>query len=122
MVRCTDGSEMEVHPAYQFNDQEWNLLPEAERNRIIDERAAYKRRRQGTDDRSLISEITTDRNTSRTYDLRSIAESVQSLNQRISSLTSNSGTQQERSNDGPPPSIMGGRNERSSLRGSRNRM
>jgi uncharacterized membrane protein YgcG len=124
MIRCTDGSEMEVHPAYQFTDQEWNLLPEAERTCIIDERNAYKRKRQGNDDRSLISEITTDHNNNpRQEDLRTIAESVQNINQRISSMTSNNDRRDNSTNENlPSPSIMGGRNEQSSLRGSRNRM
>ena len=63
MVHCTDGTQLEVHPAYQFTDAEWGILPQAERDRIISERASYKRRHTNNDQdgQSLISKITTDR-------------------------------------------------------------
>lgn len=124
MVRCTDGTEMEVHPSYQFNDSEWGILPDTERNRILEERRNYKRGRNNndTDNRSLVSEITTgDRND----DLCSIAASVTQLQNRISSMHSvppaNANETGGDNNNRPPSSVMGGRNEQSQLRGSRHR-
>ena len=118
MVHCTDGTQLEVHPAYQFTDAEWGILPQAERDRVISERASYKRRRTNNDQdsRSLISEITTDRQQG---DLCSLADTVNVLQQTVAGLT----TQQSETenNDEPPTSIMGGRNEQARLRGSHNR-
>ena len=118
MIRCTDGTEIEVHPAYKSSATEWNLLPEAERNRIISERSNYKRQRvdghnNGTS--SVISELTTNNQ----GDVRSIVESVQNLQHQISSLVSHP-SDNDNNNNTPPSSIMGGRNEQSNLR-SRNR-
>ena len=59
MVRCTNGTQMEVHPAYKFTDVEWGILPEAEKSKIIQERNQYKRSRQNSSINSSISEITT---------------------------------------------------------------
>ena len=38
MVQCHDGTQIEVHPAYDFTSDEWQRLPEAERSRIREER------------------------------------------------------------------------------------
>ena len=118
MVHCTDGTQLEVHPSYQFTDAEWGILPQTERDRITSERANYKRRRTGNDQdsRSLISEITTDRQQD---DVRSLAHTVNVLQQTVAGLTSQQNDSE--SNTGPPSSIMGGRNEQSRLCGSRNR-
>ena len=115
MVRCQDGTEIEVHPSYKFNDAEWNALPEAERNRISLERSNHKRQRNNNTSggASIISEITTQN------DLQSIAQSVGVLQQQISSITSNHNNKDNNSNTTPPSSIMGGRNEQASLRSRR---
>jgi hypothetical protein len=117
MVRCTDGTEVKVHASYKFDDRTWNLLPDAERNRIIQERSDYKRGRHGggPDDRSTISQITTG-TAQQGNDLQSVVQSVQQLQMQISNMSNNSND----GNDTPPTSIMGGRNEQASLR-SRNR-
>ena len=119
MVRCNDGTEMEVHPSYKFSDAEWNSLPEAERNRITLERANYKRQRNNdnTGGASVISEITTHNVPN---DLQSIAQSVGVLQQQISSLssTANNNDNIARNSNTPPP-IMGGRNKQASLRSRR---
>ena len=117
MVRCTDGTEVEVHASYQFDDHQWNLLPDAERKRILNERAAYKRRRFGNDNNdnsSNVSQITTNTNNN---DLQSINNSFNALQQQISSLNTSQLTQ---NNQEPPASIMGGRNEQASLRSRNN--
>lgn len=62
-VQLTDGSEIEVHPAFHFSQEVWGLLPQQERDRLRDERNAHRRRRlndggYSTDGRSTISEIT----------------------------------------------------------------
>ena len=115
MVRCTDGTDIEVHPAYKFSDTEWKLLPEAERNRIISERSNHKRQRLSSNS-SVVSELTTHNSN----DMQSIAQSVNQLQQRISSIISLPDTNDNDHDNIPPSSIMGGRNEQASLR-SRNR-
>jgi hypothetical protein len=112
MVRCSDGTEVEVHASFQFDDNVWFSLPEVERNRIIQERQAYKRQRYGGgDDRTAISQITTGTNVP---DLQSVSNTVQAMQQQISSIQSQQNEQQ--TSDNPPSSIMGGRNEQASLR------
>ena len=112
MVRCTDGSQMEVHPSYKFGYEKWNILPQAERDRITRERQEYQHTRQctgGDDARSIISEITTA--------VGSISDTLTRMQAQISSLS------QSRNNGNDsnsiPGTIMGGCNEQSSLR-SRN--
>ena len=118
MVRCTNGTEVEVHASYKLRNDIWNLLPQAERDRLIRERAAYRNQRQrtGGDDRYTVSEVTTD--------VRSISETLTRIQAQFSSLSQAGGTS---GNDGSgnngnndvPTTIMGGLNEQSSLR-SRN--
>ena len=109
MVRCSDGTEVEVHASFQFDDNVWFSLPEVERNRIVQERQAYKRQKyRGGDDRTAISQITTGTNNA---DLQS---TVQAMQQQISSIQSQQNVQT--SNNIPPSSIMGGRNEQTNLR------
>ena len=119
MVRCNDGTEVEVHASYKFDDRTWNLLPDAERNRIIQERSDYKRGRRGSggtpDDRSTISQLTT-ATSQQQNDIQSVVQSVQQLQTQITNMANNNND----GNNTPPSSIMGGRNEQSSLR-SRNR-
>ena len=59
---CNDGSQLEVHLSYDFNDDGWHMLPEAEIIGIRERRKQYKRsrtNRYGGDTRSVsISEIT----------------------------------------------------------------
>ena len=45
MVRCNDVSQLEVHLSYDFTNNEWNRLPEAEIIMITEEMACYKRSR-----------------------------------------------------------------------------
>ena len=107
MVRCSDGTEIEVHPAYDFTDDEWFRLPEAERSRITDERTRYKRARTNryADQQSVaMSEITTTDNIE-----------MQRLSNRISAVESS----QDNSSTSGQVSIIGGRNEQANLR-SRN--
>ena len=116
MVRCLNGSNMEIHPAYKFSDDEWNLLPESERNRIIEERQSYKRSRLNNNNYhqssgSVISEITTG-----TPDLQSIANSVNQMSRHINELQNHNNN----NNNLPPSSIMGGRNEQRELRSRNN--
>jgi hypothetical protein len=123
MVQCTDGSQMEVHASYRLTDDQWHILPEAEKTRILTERANYKRSRgynNNPDDRSTISQLTT---ITGGDDIRSISESVNNLQRQISNLQSQpsrNNNNADDTNNGPPGSIMGGRNEQASLR-SRNR-
>ena len=91
---------LEVHASYHFSDDIWMKIPVDERNKLRDEREAYKRRRYGNDQgstsentntqQSVISEITTGNNNQANHDNGS-------------------------HNDNG--SIMGGRNEQASLRG-----
>ena len=110
MVQCTDGTQMEVHASYKLKSHQWNILPQAEKNRITRERAAYRRSRQrnNDDDRSTVSEITSD--------VRSMSETLTRMQAQISSL-SQAGSQND--SGSVPATIMGGRNEQASLR-SRN--
>ena len=117
MVRCLDGTDIEVHASYKFNDNTWKILPEAEKKRILKERSEYKRSRYNNynDDRSTISQITTGTNI-QTNDLQSVVHSVQQLQSQINDMNNRS---EHNSNNTPPTSIMGGRNEQANLR-SRN--
>jgi hypothetical protein len=110
MVKCTDRKEVESYASLKFSDEVWAVLPEAERNRILQEREEYKRRRYNgnNDDRSTISQITM-------TDLQSVNQSMSNLQQQISNLTSQANNNQE-NNESPPTSIMGGRNEQANLR------
>ena len=46
---------MEVHPSYNFSDQDWHNIPHEERNRLIQERQAYNANK-----RQRISEVKTE--------------------------------------------------------------
>ena len=50
-----DGKSMEVHPSYNFSDQDWHNIPHEERNRLIQERQAYNANK-----RQRISEVKTE--------------------------------------------------------------
>ena len=115
MIRCTDGSEVETHASFKFSDDVWAVLPDTERTRILHEREEYKRRRYngGNDDRSIISQITT-ATPHAAADLQSVTQSINNLQQQISSLQSQSNVNND-NNAGPPSSIMGGRNEQANL-------
>ena len=116
MVRCNDGTEIEVHASYKFDDRTWNNLPDAEKNRIIQERSEYKKGRyNNNDDRSTISQLSTG-TSQQNYDIQSVVQSVQQLQTQLTNMSNRS----DESSDAPPTSIMGGRNEQASLR-SRNR-
>ena len=112
-VQLTDGSQIEVHPAFHFSSEVWDLMPSNERSRITDERNEHRRRRLnnggytavgGTlrDARSTASEIT--QTESDIIQQRAIQE-VQQYNP---SASQGSGT------------IMGGRNEQAIMRNSQN--
>ena len=78
MVQCNDGTQIEVHPAYDFTTNKWFWLTEAERISIREERTRYKRSR-GNDDRTVVSEITTG----------GVQDNIRSIQQRISAIESN---------------------------------
>ena len=69
IIRCTDGSSLEVHASYHFPDDVYMKIPVDERNKLRSEREAYKRRRYDNDQGSnngssntppsVISEVTT---------------------------------------------------------------
>ena len=93
-VTGVNGQTIEVHPSFKFNRDVWNNLPDAERNRITQERSNYKRSRQGNgEQRSTISQVTFE--------------------------TSNNDNNATKDSSNSSASIMGGRNEQASLR-SRN--
>ena len=58
MVQCNDGTQIEVHPDYGFTTDEWFMLPEAERIRIIEESKRYKRSRENYI-KTVVRKITT---------------------------------------------------------------
>lgn len=116
----TDGTEIEVHPAFHFNQEVWNLLPQEERTRLRDERNAHRRRRlnsggynnsggyDNNDGRSTISEITMQQQQRPNNNVAPTNEHTQPNDARsVREANSTTG------------SIMGGRNEQASLR-SRN--
>ena len=45
-IRCTDGSRLEVHPAYNFSTEEWNKIPHKEKERLTQMRRDYKKTKQ----------------------------------------------------------------------------
>ena len=108
-VQLSNGSRIDVHPAFHFSPEVWDMMPVGERDRIRDERNAHRRRRLnnggydregGNDNRSTISEITqNDGDGTRVNDQRTAGEV-----QRENSGSQTSGT------------IMGGRNEQASQR------
>ena len=108
---------MEVHPAYKFTDEEWNILPHSELNRIIEERASYKKLRTGhAGTGTVISEITTQTNQNDiNNNLQTIAASVNHLSHQISQV-SNNPSDKNQNYQRTGGSIIGGRNEQSQLR------
>lgn len=104
MVQCNDGTQIEVHPSYDFTSKEWYKLPEAEKIRIREERNKYKRSKV-SDSATVISEITTGNLT--------VKDELKSMKHRISAMESIAGS------NTVGDSVMGGRNEQASLR-SRN--
>ena len=45
-INDTNGSRMEVHPSYRFNDEEWHKIPQPTQQQLIQMRNEYKRSRQ----------------------------------------------------------------------------
>jgi hypothetical protein len=41
-IRCTDGTRLEVHPAYNFSTDEWNKIPQQEKDKLVHLRRDYK--------------------------------------------------------------------------------
>ena len=35
-IHCADGSRLEVHPSYQFSNDQWNKILYSERNKLLD--------------------------------------------------------------------------------------
>ena len=112
-VQLSDGSHIDVHPAFHFSPEVWDMIPLEERNRIRDERNEHRRRRLNGggytrigdgDNRSTISEIT-QQNEGGDGASQSTARSVQEV-------------MRDTSNSQAPSTIMGGRNEQASMRGS----
>ena len=107
-VQLTDGTQIEVHPAFHFSPEVWDLMPIDERDRIRDERNEHRRRKlngggysrvgsnQHGDNRSTISEITQNDGDTAQHNASRNAQEV--------STSQSSGT------------IMGGRNEQASQR------
>ena len=102
---------IEVHPSYEFTDEEWHNLPFAERDRITDERARYKRYRtnRSLDNASVISEVTTNSQVG-----KGLQGQLRSLQHRISTMES------QTQSTSIPGSIMGGRNEQANIRSRNN--
>ena len=77
MIHCMDGTQMEVHQAYQFIDTEYNNSMYSKITRILEECAQYTRGRQGriTSRGSVVREITTETNN----DMCSLNEQVSRL-------------------------------------------
>ena len=42
-IQCIDGSRLEVHPSYSFNDEQWAKIPQETRDRLVQLRREYKR-------------------------------------------------------------------------------
>ena len=111
-VQLSDGTNIDVHPAFHFSPEIWDMIPAEERDRIRDERNEHRRcrlksggyaRGGNNDNRSTISEITQDDGDG----------STRTSNQRTAGEV-------QRSNSGSQASgtIMGGRNEQASQRSS----
>ena len=75
MVNCNNGTQIEVHPAYDFTTDKCFRIPEAERIRIREKKTRYKRSR-GNDDRRVVSKITTG----------GVQDDINSIQQRISAI------------------------------------
>ena len=58
MIQCNNGTQIEVHPSYDFTTDKWFRLTEAERIRIREEMTRYKKSR-GNDDKIVVRKITT---------------------------------------------------------------
>ena len=103
-VTGTNGRTIEIHPSYNFPTDIWNVIPYAERKRIIDERTQYSNNK-----RQRISTT------------GSVPPAINfNNNQAQSTVGSVAGS--ESNNQPPTPnqyqisSIMGGRNEQASMR------
>ena len=107
MVVCTDGNYLEVHPSYSFTTQQWNALPDAEKRKLQQERAEYKRQRKGINYdelRSIVSKIST------ATGFKQQQEYPNSVQDRSVQEQSTAITNDSRS------TAMGGRNEQANLR------
>ena len=80
MVQCNDGTQIEVHPVYEFTTDEWFMLQEGERIRIREEGTRYKRSRDN-DNKTVVSEITTG----------GVQDDIRLIPQRISAIDLNTG-------------------------------
>ena len=105
MVQCNDGTQIEVHPAYEFTTDECFRLPEAENIRIREERTRYKSS-HGNDNKTVVIKITTG----------GVQDDIRSIQQIISGIESNTGDVKSRASG----SIMGGRNEQANMRSRNN--
>ena len=99
-ITGTDGRQIEVHPSYNFPPHIWNLLPQNEVTRILNERQRHrddgKRQRISTTATVAVPP----------------AIDVPARNNNNGSVISNVSTQRQETQ----ASIMGGRNEQASLR------
>ena len=73
MVQCNNGTQIEVHLAYEFTTDKWFRLTEAERISIREESTFYKRSR-GNDNRTVVRKITTG----------SVQDDIRSIHQKTS--------------------------------------
>ena len=105
MVQCNDGTQIEVHPAYDFTTDKWFRLSETERIRTREERTRYKRSR-GNGNKKVVRKITTS----------GVQEDIRSIHRRISAIESNPVDGQYRVSG----SIMGGRNKQANMRSREN--
>ena len=114
MVKGKSGRWLAVHASYKLDKDVCIDLPDAEKRKINEERAIYKRSRGGNDNTSVVSQITTD-----TSGMATIQVPIAML-QQASTATSTQGnddvSQQQHINISP----MGGRNEQSQLRSRNN--
>ena len=109
MVQGKSGNWIAVHPSYKLPKEVWLDLPDAEIQKINNERAAFKRSKSNNDSSTVISQLTTD-----TSGMATIQVPISMIQQAKSTQAENESTS-ESGNTNP----MGGRNEQAQLR-SRN--
>ena len=56
IIQGMDGNNVEVHPVYNFNPKVWRNIPDAEKDRLRNERQEYKRRQSISAVESIMSQ------------------------------------------------------------------
>ena len=109
MVKGKSGKWLAIHPSYKLPKEIWLDLPDAERRKINDERATFKRGRSGNDGATVVSQLTTETN-----GMATIQVPMSMIQQAATSVHSNiDKVQQEQDDVSANP--MGGRNEQAQL-------